>query len=276
MCYYYKYLVYFLQNIVAIRGGEIVHTFFVPSDDVNDEEECKRIENEIRQHFEKVAKEKKSDDFSFDDEYNTAIEAMYYEAESNYVMFIEMEYRFDYIYQYYQYTKRYVASYEKIASEFYNKLLEEDYYDVFVPNGELIHLNCQSTILMVYSAFEAFLRQFIEFIDDKAGVLKYPYDEKTTLKYLNFLNYEKHIFVPRQLYKEFDEIRLVRNFYAHSLDDIQYSLKRYLQKDPYEIMVGDSRIIVNYNYIEHVFDVLGRMVKAIEKAFKKNYPGLNP
>ncbi len=48
-----------------------------------------------------------------------------------------------------------------------------------MPSGALIHLNCQSTLLMVYSAFEAFLRQFTEFIDDKAGVLKYPYDDQT-------------------------------------------------------------------------------------------------
>ena len=249
-------------------------SFFVPlKREIDTEEKQQQMEEDIREYFKKVAKDKKIDDYSFDEDYNTAIESMYYEHDSDYIVFIEMEYRFDSIYQYYQYTKRYVESYEKIANEFYDKLLEEDYYDVAGPNGDLIHLNCESILLMVYSTFEAFLRQFTEFIDDKAGILKYPKDDQTTLKYLDYLNYEKNIFVPKKLYKEFSEIRLVRNYYAHSLDEIQYKLKRFLNKDPYGIVVG-NRIVVNSNYIEHIFEVLGKMVKAIENTFINNYPDL--
>lgn len=245
----------------------------VMTDENISEIEKKKIENAARQYCENVIKGKKSDDYTFDSDYNEAIESTYYDPENGYVMFLEAEYNFNAIYQYFQYTKRFVKAYETTANEYYKKLQEAEYYDVFAPNGELIHLNCESILLMVYSAFEAFLRQFTAFIDDKAGILKYPYDDHTTLKYLDYLNYEKNIFVPKKLYREFSEIRLVRNYYAHSLDEIQYKLKRSLETDPYGIMVG-GRIVVNAEYIEHIFEVLGRMVKAIETAFERNYPEL--
>ena len=63
----------------------------------------------------------------------------------------------------------------------------------------LLDTHCESTLSMVYSTFEAFLRQFTEFIDDKAGILKYPKDDQTTLKYLDYLNYERNIFVPMRV-----------------------------------------------------------------------------
>ena len=262
---------------------------FDPDENVS-EEDAKRMEEEIREHYSNIANGKKSDDIFFDFDFNEAIESKFYEAESDYVMFDEMEYNFNSIYLYFQYTRRYVAFYEADSSESIRKQIASyeartnehskaaevyDYYENWIPGGELIHLNCQSTLLMLYSVFEAFLRQLAEFLDDKAGILKcpFPYDDYTTLKYLDYLNYKKHIFIPKELYLKFSEIRLVRNYYAHSLDKPQTKLLELLDSDPYGISVG-CRIVVNEGYIEHAFEVLGKMVKAIETAFKKNYPKL--
>ena len=223
-------------------------------DDNLNEEEAKRMEEEIREHYSNIANGKKADDYSFDFDFNEAIESKFYEPESDYLIFIEMEYNFNSIYLYFQYTRRYVKSYEAAANDFYNKqmsfyenhpseccgLAEVDLYlSELTSHGDLICLNCQSTLLMAYSAFEAFLRQFIELIDEKAGILKYPYyDDRTPVKYLDYLNYEKNIFIPKKLYRDFSEIRLVRNYYAHRLDGIQIKLKRMLGNDPYNIIAG--------------------------------------
>lgn len=233
-------------------------------------------EQEFHNYLDDLIAGKKDDDYSFDDNFNFAIDNKFYEAENSYVMFVALEENFNSIYQYYQYTKRYVRSYETIANDYYHSLAKDEsdaVFEEFAPNGQLIDLNCESSLLMVYSAFEAFLRQFIEFIDEKAGVLKCPDDDLTTLKYLSFLHYDKNIFVPKTLYKDFNEIRLVRNYYAHSLDKIQFKLQKSLENDPYGIIQGPF-IVVNDEYIDHVFDVLGKMVKAIEIAFEKSYPRL--
>jgi hypothetical protein len=112
-------------------------------------------------------------------------------------------------------------------------------------------------------------------IDENAGVLKTPYDDTTTLQYLKFLHIEKNIFIPRKLYYKYNEIRLVRNYYAHSLNEVQAQLLKYLQDDPCGILSVDLKyIFLNERYMEVVFGTLGKMVKAIEAAFERYYPEL--
>ena len=98
---------------------------------------------------------------------------------------------------------------------------------------------------------ETYKREFIEFIDSKAGVLRKPYDDTTTLQYLKFLHYEKNIFIPRKLFRKYNEIRLIRNYYAHSLDEPQVQLVKYLDDDPYHILSKDKkRILIDEEYME--------------------------
>lgn len=249
-------------------------SFVVDIDGYMDEEEERQLEEEIRQFYANVLKNKKADDYRFDYDFNEAIESRYYEPKSTHIMFISFEYRFNSIYQYYQYTRRYIAAYETEANKYYHNApdsQEEDALSDYAPDGMLIHLNCESIILMTYSVFETFLREFIETTGDRTGVLKYPKDDLTPLKYLEYLNNEKGIFVPRKLYRDYNEIRLVRNYYAHGLDSVQSILKRSLNRDPHGILFG-NRLIVNHQYVEHVFEVIGNMVKAIEAAFEMHYP----
>ena len=244
-------------------------------DRIISEEEAKRISDEAFREMEKAAKQKAPDDFSFDEMFNGYIEGKHYAAENGYVMFIEFEYNFDCLYRYYQYTKRFIASFEKETEKSVREHEEAGYGGLDIPAGELTKINFQSILLMAYSAFESFLRGFIEFIDENAGVLKKPYDDTTTLQYLKFLHFDKNIFIPRKLYHKYNELRLVRNYYAHSLNEPQAQLVKYLEDDPCGILTEDQKyIFVNERYMEFAFSILGRMVKAIEQAFEKYYPEL--
>ena len=249
--------------------------FFVFDEDFESEKEAREFEEDLRRYYEELPDKKESDDYSFDSDFNDAIEAKYYENELNHALFIEIEFNFDTIYTYYQYTKRYITAYENKADQYYKELSEEmgEPIDLYYVNGLLTDLNCESILLMIYSAFEAFLRRFIKYIDKSAGVLRSPKSDQTPSEYLKYLHDEKNIFLPKSLYWQYDQIRLVRNYYAHSLDYMQYKLKKSLRNDPYGI-VGGYSINVNDKYIEHVFEVLGKMVKSIEKAFVENYPEL--
>ena len=249
---------------------------FHPTEDrLISEEEAQKISEEAFREMEKAAKQKAPDDYSFDDLFNGYIEGVHYVAENGYVMFIKFEYELDSLYRYYQYTKRFIASFEKATEECVREHEEEGYGELDIAPGELTKINFQSILLMAYTAFESFLRDFIEVIDEKAGVLRRPYDDTTTLKYLQFLHYEKSIFVPSKLFHKYNEVRLVRNYFAHSLDEPQVKLVSYLEDDPCGILSKNKKyLLLNERYMEFAFGTLGKMVKAIEGAFEKYYPDI--
>ena len=254
--------------------------FYHPYEDrIITEEEAIEISEASLREMEKIAKQKAPDDFTFDETFNGYIEGRHYLADNGYVMFLEFELNFDSLYRYYQYTKRFIAYFEKETEESNREHEEEGYGQLDIPAGMLTKINYQSILLMAYTTFESFLRDFIEVIDKKAGVLQYPYDDSTTLKYLQFLHFEKSIFIPKKLYHKYNEIRLVRNFFAHSLNEAQIQLVNYLKKDdPCGILRRTEDryfIILNEDYMEFAFDILGKMVKSIEQAFEKYYPNLN-
>ena len=240
-------------------------------------DERTRLYDSIRQYYEDVINNKKADDHTFENDYNIAIECMYYEADSSYIMFVKMEYYFNIIYKYFQYSRRYIQAYEKISNQFYKEEYKEyincaEYSDLLL-DGELIHLNCESILLMVYSAFEGFLREFVDFLNDKNGPLKNLYGDYSTTKYMWFLCSERGVII-EGLYKEFTEIRLVRNYYAHSLCEVSGRLRHLLENDEYGIL-NKNVIEVNVEYIDHVFEALGTIVKEIEISFEQYYPDLN-
>lgn len=238
--------------------------------------EVKKIEEEIRNTYKKIDENKDLLDYSFDSEFDTAIESKYYEPESGCVVFVSMEYQLNNLYRYFQYTKRFVAFHEKEANEYYYGKMkaaesaEEESVAFDAALGDaLSQLTCQSILIMTYSAFEAFLRDIIDMVGDDRGILRFPKDEFTALKYINYLN-TKNIFVPKVLYRQFDEMRLVRNYFAHSLENVQGKLISYLKHDEYSIL-QEKRIVLNHNYIEHTFDIFGKLVKSVENVFMENY-----
>ncbi len=243
------------------------------------EEEAKKISDEAFREIEREAKQKANDDYSFDDSFNFYIQGKHYKTENGWVAFIRFECNYDCLYAYYQYTKRFIAAFVKDANAAAKEHEEAGYGELDLPASELIRINYQSILMMAYTTFESFLREFIEFIDENAGVLKKPYDDTTTLQYLKFLHFDKNIFIPRKLYRQFDQVRLVRNYFAHSLSEPQVNLLRQLKEDdPYHILGkwGDIDILsLNEKYMEYAFATLGKVVKSIEKAFEKYYPELN-
>ena len=243
-------------------------------------EEAKEFEEGYYKYYKNLIKAKDPLDYTFDEEFDTAIECMYYESVSSYGVFGMIEFHFNSLYRHFQYTKRFAAAYEKIANDHYDKNFKEAYgtelADVAfeaAPRDELTNLTCQSTLLMVYSVFEGFLRDVVKYVVKHArnnkDILKYPYNDFTAAKYINYLN-KQNVFIPKALYREFNEVRLVRNYYAHSLEEPQKNLLQYLKNDPYGILKG-SYITVNPDYIEHVFELLGKMVDSIEETFIENY-----
>ena len=237
------------------------------------EKEAKKISDVTLQELEREAKLKGKYDNSFDENYNFYIQGKHYETENDYVVFIRFESSFDCLYVYYQYTKRFITGFVKDANEANVENIELNF-----PADELKKINYQSILMMAYTMFESFLREFIELIDQNAGVLQKPYDDTTTLQYLKFLHFDMHIFIPRKLYRHYDEVRLVRNYFAHSLSVPQTHLLRQLKNDdPCGILgkIGDVNcLILNEKYMEYAFSTLGKMVKSIEKAFEKYYPEL--
>ena len=243
------------------------------------EEDTKKISVEAFREIKREAKQKAKDDYSFDETFNIYIQRKHYEAENGWVVFIRFESDFDCLYEYYQYTKRFIAAFVKEAKTAAKEHEEAGYGELDLPAGQLIEINYQSILMMAYSTFESFLREFIEFIDENAGVLQKPYDDTTTLQYLKFLHFEKNIFIPRKLYRQYDQVRLVRNYFAHSLSEPQVQLLRQLKEDdPYRILgkIGDTDwLFLNERYMEYAFATLGKVVKSIEKAFERYYPELN-
>lgn len=243
------------------------------------EEEAKKISDEAFREIEREAKQKAKDDYSFDENFNIYIQEKHYETENGNVAFIRFECDYDCLYVYYQYTKRFIAAFVKDTDETHAENEAEGYGQLDLPAGELTKINYQSILMMAYTTFESFLREFIELIDEKAGVLQKPYDDTTTLQYLKFLHFDKNIFIPRKLYRQYDQVRLVRNYFAHSLSEIQVQLLRQLKEDdPYNILgkIGDTDwLFLNERYMEFAFATLGKVVKSIEKAFEKYYPDLN-
>ncbi len=244
--------------------------------DLSDEEIEKAMED-ARQYFENLVKTKKPDDYSFNSDYNDAIHNYHYEADvCSMVTFVAMQYKMDSLYLYFQYTKRFIVSYENIANAYYGKLLEEaesaddaDIASDAAPGNTLTELNCQSLLLMLYSAFEAFLREIIEVVDKEAGILKFPQNDFTAEKYVNYLN-RHNIFIPKKLFWQFTEVRLVRNYFAHSLEKPQKTLLKFLKNDPYGILKHNA-IVVNPSYIEYAFELFGKLIKAVEIAYNENY-----
>lgn len=235
-------------------------------------EEAQKISDETLKEMERVAKRKAPDDYAFNDMFNGYIEGKHYSSETGVALFIQFEQNFDNLYCYYQYTKRFIASFVNQAYENYRQLEEEGFAEAAYDYQELTDINYQSVLLMAYTTFESLLRDYIEVIDERAGVLKYPYDDRTTLKYLKFLHYDKGVFIPRKLFQEFNEIRLVRNYFAHSLEKAQAQLVRNLKKnDPCQILIGETYIILNEEYMEYAFNILGKIVRAMEMAFERYY-----
>ncbi len=240
-------------------------------------EEAKKLEDDIRNYYKRVDANKDVYDFSFDRDFDTAIESKYYEAEANLAVFTAMEYQLNNLYKYFQYTKRFVAAHERSANEYYHEAMkkaqsqeEAEALMEVAPNNDLTELICQSILIMAYSALEAFLRDIISVVGDDKGVLRYPPKEGfSAMKYINYLN-KKDIFVPKVLHRQFDEIRLIRNYFAHSLEKVQENLSRYLKNDKYSILQGE-RIVLNHKYVEYSFDIFGRLVKSVERAYIENY-----
>lgn len=243
------------------------------------EEEAKKISDAAFREIEREAKQKAKDDYSFDETFNIYIQGKHYETENGNIAFIRFECDYDCLYAYYQYTKRFIAAFVKDADEAHAENEAAGYGQLDLPAGELVEINYQSILMMAYTTFESFLREFIELIDEKAGVLQKPYDDTTTLQYLKFLHFDKNIFIPRKIYRQYDQVRLVRNYFAHSLSEPQAQLLRQLKEDdPCHILgkIGDTDwLFLNEKYMEFAFSTLGKVVKAIEKAFEKYYPDLN-
>ena len=240
------------------------------------EEEAEEISDALFRELEREALQKAGDDYSFDEGFNFFIQGKHYQAVNGYIVFVRFEYNYDCLYAYYQYTKRFIAAFVKDADEAHAENEAAGYGELDLPAGELTKINYQSILMMAYTTFESFLREFIEFIDENAGVLKKPYDDTTTLQYLKFLHFDKNIFIPRKLYRQYDQVRLVRNYFAHSLSEPQVQLLRQLKEDdPCGILgKGGDCLFLNEKYMEFAFSTLGRVVKSIEKAFEKYYPEL--
>lgn len=242
------------------------------------EEEAKQISDAAFREIEREAKQKANDDYSFDESFNIYIQGKHYETENGWVAFVRFESEYDCLYAYYQYTKRFISAFVKDADNIAREHEEAGYGGLDLPAGELIKINYESILMMAYTTFESFLREFIELIDEKAGVLQKPYDDTTTLQYLKFLHFDKNIFIPRKLYRQYDQVRLVRNYFAHSLSEPQAQLLKQLKEDdPCNILgkIGvDDCLFLNERYMEFAFATLGKVVKSIEKAFEKYYPEL--
>lgn len=216
-------------------------------------------------------------DFSFDPIFNEVATNRNYEANlDSTVEFIAFENNFDALYKYFQYTKRYVKALNNTATVRYNEERQDDiaftgqvaeafdyYNDQIIIFENFINNNNEATLLMIYRLFERLLKDIVELLDNTAAELKCQGDF-SVIKYMSFLK-KKNVFIPKELYYEYDMFRLIRNHIVHGNDTVSNKLQSYLKNDPFLIWAGCD-IIVNVDYVEHAFTIIGKIAKSIETA----------
>ena len=182
------------------------------------------------------------------------------------------------LYLYYQYLKRFINYYVEEASKYYERQRkiaeaadELEGYDGFWKyepeldaTKRIYQIEYENIVMSLYTVFERFLKRYIKDNDPNSEVLRRSQGDHTVLDYMQYLR-NKGIFVPRELFDDFDKIRLIRNHFVHSNDTIGFKLRRSLEKDKNDILQNDQ-IVINEKFIEASFISISEIVRCIEKA----------
>ena len=190
-------------------------------------------------------------------------------------VFTEISDELSALYRLYEFSRRYINKYlesqeieaeernqrgnpvDKIRSMFMGAI-----DSAFLPN-----LNQQSILVMLYSFYERSLKKLIIEIPHNAHFFERDYTGSTADRYISFLRRkgQMNIVFSSELERDFDTMRLVRNYFVHDGSYFDNELVDMINLSEPSLVV-DGSIKLSHEYMLRCFDTVGKLLKDIEKA----------
>lgn len=217
----------------------------------------------------------------FDQGYNAATYMEFYQPGDRFSeIFYDAASQLSSLHRYLEYSRRYIWRYLEEGAACEKQLFDDGaaaeeeilYDETFGADKKyLLRYNDESVFLMIYTLFESFVHRLVE-EQEREQHLDFKsrnYQGPMIARYTAFLKESCHMNIVFEdaLWERFQRIRKIRNVFIHSSGVVsQNAFRRALEREQPELL-EENRLVLNYDFLIGVFETIGEMLRAVEKAY---------